>query len=484
MSSHLKFKVLLLTLLFPVRTENIMLIMEKHNTNVNDYTLTFSSVSNKESNIYIFDHSENIILTVKISLDDSDLGFLSKSFFDSKIADLIDLAVAIHAADRLVPQDPRKEQIRIHVILPVRNPGLMNCISFKEKLSELLEWTTGSRWRFTFETRMDAIRIVEKQTSLPIVNVTEVVLWSGGLDALAGLYNRIKENQNASFMLFGTGSNDNTYSRQAKLFQKIAPLFPDQLHLCRVPIRFSDTGQYQKNKISRARGIVFTLMGAACACLMGKRSLNLYENGIGAINLPFRKSSVGLDHSRSVHPFTLLKVGDVISELLEEVFTINNPFLFWTKAEMCKELAKDRQDDLVSSTNSCDSPHRQQPTQCGYCSSCILRKQAVIASGLTDKTQYVVPHSGKRIEKSDLHMKTMLHQVSTLKSLLGNSCDPSINWQRFAQRFTEVDDIADRICDPENLPPAKIRESLMRLYQAYVSEWDSVEKHIQSDFLK
>jgi hypothetical protein len=127
---------------------------------------------------------------------------------------------------------------------------------------------------------------------------------------------------------------------------------------------------------------VFTLLGSACAYLMGQKVLNLYENGIGAINLPYRKSAIGLDHTRSVHPLTLLSVSNLVSELIGEKFTIRNPFLFRTKAEMCQQLAEDERYDLPALTVSCDSPHRKQPIQCGYCSSCILRKQALAASGI------------------------------------------------------------------------------------------------------
>ena len=88
------------------------------------------------------------------------------------------------------------------------------------------------------------------------------------------------------------------------------------------------------------------MLGAACAYLMGQKVLYLYENGIGAINLPYRESAVGLDHSRSVHPLTLLMVSDVISELLGQEFEVKNPFLFWTKAEMCKALATYGREDL------------------------------------------------------------------------------------------------------------------------------------------
>jgi 7-cyano-7-deazaguanine synthase in queuosine biosynthesis len=403
--------------------------------------------------------------------------------FPSLIADLIDLAVAIHATDRLTIQQLQKEQTRIYVVLPVRHPELLSTTSFQGKLSSLLEWATGSRWLFDFRKRLDSGRIIEQQHLLlsTAPYVSEVTLWSGGLDALAGLYTRLKTSHELSFMLFGAGSNDNVLARQKHVFKALQHSFPNRLNLCQFPIRFFDSKQHQKNKIPRARGVVFTLLGAACAYLMGQRVLYLYENGIGAINLPYRKSAVGLDHSRSVHPRTLLKVSDIISELLGEELKVQNPFLFWTKSEMCKALAEDGKIDLPPLTKSCDSPHRQQPIQCGYCSSCILRKQALAASTIEDKTRYIVPHGRKPVEDTSLYLQHMLAQVCTLQGLLNASPAPNLQWESLTRRFPELNDIVDRLAVAENLLPTDIQKHLIRLYQTYVAEWHAVEPRISVD---
>jgi hypothetical protein len=338
---------------------------------------------------------------------------------------------------------------------------------------------------FEFVKRVDSGRVVEQQPLLSSADpyVDEVTLWSGGLDALAGLYTRLKENPEISFMLFGTGSNDNAYARQEQVFQALQPSFPNRLNLCRAPIRFSESNLHTKNKISRARGIVFTLLGSACAYLMGQRVLHLYENGIGAINLPYRKSAVGLDHSRSVHPLTLLGVSNLMSDLIGEEFKVRNPFLFWTKAEMCQQLAEDAKCELPFLTISCDSPHRKQPIQCGYCSSCILRKQALAVSQVKDQTHYIVPHATRPVGDIRLYLQHMLAQVSTFKELLNCSESATTQWKSLTKRFPELDDIVDRTHGVEGLTSLEMRKCLIRLYQTYVSEWDTIEPQISGDFL-
>ncbi|MEM1173118.1 MAG: 7-cyano-7-deazaguanine synthase, partial [Cyanobacteria bacterium P01_H01_bin.35] len=355
---------------------------QKNKSDRCDYIFNFGPISNKNGTVQFIDRSKGKESKVDINVNDQDFAYGVRKKFPTIVADIVDLAVAIHASDRLAPHNLDQNQRHLHVVLPVRHPELLNAELFLTKLKELLYWTTGSEWMFDFQKRKALGRLVEKQflekqLISPITpQESEVTLWSGGLDALAGLYTRLQMHPGKSFILCGSSSHNNVYSRQAKVAQSVQSIFPNRCYPRRVRILFNNSKEHHKNKLSRGRGVVFTLLGAACAYLMGSQVLSVYENGVGAINLPYSASSIGLDHSRNVHPLTLLMVSDVISELLGEKFQVKNPFLFWTKGEMCQALAKDNRIDLPPITMSCDSPHRQQPIQCGYCSSCILRKQS------------------------------------------------------------------------------------------------------------
>ncbi len=444
-----------------------------------DYTLHFEPISNSNGSVRFIDGSQGKELTVGINVHDKAFGYRVQTEFPAIIADLVDLAVAIHASDRLAPHNLGGKPRRLQVILPVRNPELLSTEPFRTKLEDLLEWATGSEWVFDFHKRVAPERFVKQQLVLPIVpQGSEVALWSGGLDALAGLYTRLPMYPEKPFVLFGTGSNDSVYARQGRVAKKVESIFSGRCHLFRVPIRFHDSAIQQKNKLSRSRGVVFTLIGAACAYLMGQRVLCVYENGIGAINLPYRASAVGLDHSRSVHPLTLLMVSDLVSELLGEEFRVKNPFLFWTKAQMCKALAEDGRNDLPPLTMSCDSPHRLEPIQCGYCSSCLLRRQALAAPSIKDRTRYVVLHGNSPPKESSLHLDHMLVQVKTLRNLLDVSHEMDLQWEALTREFPVLDDIVDRSAGAESLLPIDMRAQLIQLYRTYVSEWDTVKSQI------
>lgn len=447
---------------------------KKYHTQDNDYTLDFGSVLNSHGIVRFIDRSRSKESTIGITVDDTAFKYRVQREFPSIVADLIDVAVAIHASDRLALQHLHQDQSRIYVVLPVRHPEVFKAV--RSKLENLLEYTTGSRWIFDFQRRVDPERSVVQQLSLSVVpEGCEVALWSGGLDAFAGLYTRLRTYPEKSFVLFGTGSNDSVYAKQGEVAKQIESIFPRRSHLYRVPIRFHYSKAHQKNKITRARGVVFTLLGSVCAHLMGRQELCVYENGIGAINLPYRGSAVGLDHSRSVHPLTLLMVSDIISELLGEEFRVWNPFLFWTKAQMCQALAADGRSDLTSKTKSCDRPHHQQPIQCGYCSSCILRRQALAASQIKDKTRYVILHGKQPATDPRVYFRHMLAQVHTLKSLLNASDSPALQWESLAYKFPVLDEIVDRCSPIENLSIPDIRSRLLQLYRTYITEWNGAE---------
>ncbi|MEK0190700.1 MAG: hypothetical protein EAZ78_11055 [Oscillatoriales cyanobacterium] len=464
-----------------------MLTMKKEfHAHDSDYTLDFGSGVNSSGCIQFTDHATKKESSIGITIEDKEFNYRVKQEFPSVVADLIDLAVAIHSADRLAFQNLRQDQSRIYVKLPVRHPEIMNTELFRSQLENLLEWATGSLWLFDFPKRSDSERSVVRQPSLPVASQDcEVAMWSGGLDAFAGLYQRLRTHPEKSFLLFGTGGNVNVHKLQEDTEKQIRSIFPNRCTLYRVPIGLFDSNGVRKNKITRARGVVFAMLGAACASLMGRQELCFYENGTGAINLPYRESALGLDHTRSVHPLTLLKVSDLISGLLGEAFRVWNPFLFSTKSEMCQILAEDLTGRLSSQTKSCDSPHRHNISQCGYCSSCLLRRQALSAAKIEDKTRYLILHGNySPVKDPSESLRHMLAQVETLRCLLNRPNPHEIQWEALTRKFPRLDDIVDRCSVVEKLTTLDMQSKLIRLYQKYVAEWDDVKSQLSVNLIK
>lgn len=263
----------------------------------------------------------------RVALDVDDSAFLFRALpqLPPTIADLVDLGAALYAADRLAPQRLDRRMRRIRITVPLREPEAISSTAL-DRLKDLLAWVTASEWEINLVDRSAPLRPAESQPLLFGVTPpdAEVVLWSGGLDAVAGVYSRLRSEPELPIVLLGSGGNDRVLGRQKELQQTLDSIFPRRVFLHQLPIRLRGIRGLRQNRLMRVRGVVFTLLGSLSAYVLGRLHLHLYENGVAALNLPYRESSVGLDHVRSVHPFTLHGVSSFISTVLGEEFIITN----------------------------------------------------------------------------------------------------------------------------------------------------------------
>src|SRR5215472_6232440 len=106
--------------------------------------------------------------------------------------------------------------------------------------------------------------------------------------------------------------------------------------------------------IVAAQSRFFILDVGAAAIAAGSRTLFLFENGVGAINLPYDGTQIGTYNSRATHPVALLRMQEFIAKLTGQTFVIENPFAFSTKGEMCRHQAVQDLRNYLSLTFSCD----------------------------------------------------------------------------------------------------------------------------------
>jgi hypothetical protein len=449
-----------------------------------DYTYLFTSIAEQFNQVKVVDHnnSANDSL-VKIAVKDFMMFHACNKEIPSIVADLVDLASAIDVVDRI---SVRKDDLpcRMHIMLPVRNPEILGKPRIQEKLQSLLNWYTGDQWFVTFTNYAKYGRTSELQKILfkDYERPTTVALWSGGLDSLAGLYHQLLGDVDRHYILFGAGNNNIIFSIQKEVAKIVKERFPNRTRLIQLPIRLSESKHLMKNFSQRARGLVFILLGVACSYLLNQNTLHVYENGVGAFNLPFTKSEVGLDHSRSVHPLSLHYISELVSDILESTFSIYNPFLFSTKSQMCRLLHQNADTNLIFQTVTCDRPHRKKVSQCGYCSSCLLRRQALAAQGIEDRTRYVTEElrgKGKGIP-DDIYYRAMLFQVEEFRNLLKGS-DP---WQGMIKNYGYLQETVDRTCDKEEAAKEVMKKKILSMYESYVHEWDIARPIVGQEFLE
>lgn len=224
------------------------------------------------------------------------------------------------------------------------------------------------------------------------------------------------------------------------------------------------------------------LVGSAVAIALNQRKLHVYENGIGAINLPYYKFEIGLDHTRSVHPISLIRTSKFITILLDNHFDILNPYVFKTKAQMCTPLSEDSLTDLIYETQTCDSVHRKKQSQCGYCSSCLLRRQALLANKIVDETEYVLTHGKSKSKNIRLHFEAMISQVKRLNKLLQKEQDLNQNWYELINEYAVLEKTVNEMAARNKISKHKIRKKFIDMYLSYSHEWLSVKDEISNSY--
>ena len=314
--------------------------------------------------------------------------------------DLIAIATGIYAIDRVC-----KRKISLHNECGVRTHRIIFEVSdfdfwmhpdIHEQLTEILCFLTGETWLLNFAKRNEphqtssAQRLLDLKEPLP----TRVALFSGGLDSAAGLANRLISNDQ-TYMLLTVGHHVAIRSKcrdQVEMLRRL--LRTPMLHHASFIVRF-DGGVAGKMKFQetsqRARGFLFCAAAAILADACGIEDIELFENGVGAINLPLTEGGMtdGLS-TRGAHPGLLEKLGRFVSAVLGRPLRFSLPFLYQTKGEMIRSLADQAfVPEWLQLSRSCihTSLRVSGKRHCGQCPACIERRQAFHAGGISESSK-------------------------------------------------------------------------------------------------
>ena len=187
-----------------------------------------------------------------------------------------------------------------------------------------------------------------------------------------------------------------------------------------IELRGDEHSKSRNRNLNRARGAVFLLLGSAYALLEQQNALAVYENGPGALNLPFRASEVGLDHSRGVHP-SFLGLDEPTWFPRYRIWTLRYTIrsLAGPKLKCVRVFNKMNLSTVAGITQSCDRSPRNKIKQCGTCSSCILRRQALcslLAFPIRQNilsTRELISSAQKYLAES--HLPYMMYQARNLR---------------------------------------------------------------------
>jgi 7-cyano-7-deazaguanine synthase in queuosine biosynthesis len=378
-------------------------------------------------------------------------------------ADLIEIATTIYVVDQQIARPGRRELAAgaswardLWVEVPVRQPEMWAALD--ESLTELLTWLTDDSWMLTFTRRAGGTGPLDVSQGFLFDTVPEgaaPVLFSGGLDSGAGLATYLTS---ADAVAVSVDTNNWMQHVQERVLRELNAV---SQHAC-VPLRYRVSARGQKHAAEssqRSRGLLFLAVGIATAWTLQHDRLGVFENGVGAINLPYVRSQFGSQAAKAMHPRTLRLAQRLASAVSGRPFRIDAPGMTATKAQLIRK-APTAADRALADTVSCDtgfSARVPRHAPCGTCTSCLLRRQALHAAGkahLDDQAGYRASSPEKSLE-----FQVMAWQVSRLRDCLGQP-DP---WSALVSEYPELVDTAP-------LTPTEV----VRLYRSYVQEWEDL----------
>jgi len=310
------------------------------------------------------------------------------------VTDLLELAAYVYSADcatsrggpmmRAMGADWRR---RFRFVIPVRNPELWSSDPVIEALSDALEFLTEDEYQFEFEEHRgtpEAQEYLELGNLAPGFDPDAVVLFSGGLDSLAGVVELVL-GHNKKVALVSHHSSNKVAARQKRLVATLRKVAPGMLQ--HFPVLLQKQQSLTKEYTFRSRSFVFASLAAAISQMLGKQRILMCENGIVSLNLPIARQLVGARASRTTHPKALACFGLLFEALFEkDPPRVENPLFWRTKAEVVQLIGNHGCSHLIDPTVSCSHVHEISTKQphCGEGSQCVDRRFGVLGAGLEE----------------------------------------------------------------------------------------------------
>jgi 7-cyano-7-deazaguanine synthase in queuosine biosynthesis len=324
-----------------------------------------------------------------------DINEITKQFADNipaVLIDLLELAAYIYAADqackRGAESDVGEKWRRTLVFhLPVRAPDVWNKPAVISALGKLLNFLSEDNVTFYFYPLND--QEPKHQMFMgkfsPRLLVDEVVLFSGGLDSLAGALEELAPPTGRRVAFVSHTSATKNRPTVTNLIGALRSRRPrhEIRHVC---VDATKSSTIHSEFTQRTRSFLYAAIATTVAVLAGRDRIRFYENGVTSMNLPLADQVLGARATRTTHPITIERFSEFFSQLLGRSFKVETPFFWKTKTDIVRLIREHGCADLIRHTVSCSRTIEAtlQYPHCGRCSQCIDRRFAVLAAGLAD----------------------------------------------------------------------------------------------------
>ena len=308
------------------------------------------------------------------------------------LTDLLEVAAYVYCADaatkrggdimRGLGRDWRRQ---FHFVIPVREPDIWSRQDVTDALTAVLGFLTEDDYQFEFVPHAGA---PDFDTYLDFgdqdfsgFKPDEVMLFSGGLDSLAGAVEDTVGN-GKNTILVSHHSSTKVYSKQKELIQALRKKASGRLlHL---PVKVVKEKALGHEFTLRSRSFLFASLAAVVARMLSNNRIKFFENGVVSLNFPIAAQVVGARATRTTHPQVLAGFAGFFSTLFGEEIAVENPYLWKTKAEIVRVIGSHGCSDLIRGSVSCSRVHKmtKYKTHCGVCSQCIDRRFGTLGAGL------------------------------------------------------------------------------------------------------
>jgi 7-cyano-7-deazaguanine synthase in queuosine biosynthesis len=412
----------------------------------------------------------------QIHLKISDIARPLAASVPDSVADLVEVATYVYCADQRFSRGGKAEfdygdKWHRHFCfrIPVREPEVWGRPGLRDALKETLGFLSDDTVELEFvqhprPARFDDYLFGDRRGDP--TGIEEVMLFSGGLDSLAGAVQEILVGRR-KVALVSHRSTSKIGPTQRHLVRELSQRLADKSHSpLHLPVTINKGKRLAHEYTQRTRSFLFVAIGAAVARLLGRDRVRFYENGVVSMNLPLTLHALGGRASRTTHPRVLDGFTRILSELFGTTFTVENPFLLRTKADCLGHLKHLGQADLCATTISCAHTweRTKHHTHCGRCSQCVDRRLVAIAAGLSDREDPpemykcdVLTAPRERIQE-----QTLIERYAGNARRVRDMASP-------AQFFGEFGEAA-RLLRHLDVPPATAAEKIFQLHKRHAEQ--------------
>lgn len=328
-------------------------------------------------------------VNVKLKLND----FVTSVYhLDKRTKDLLEIVGYVFAADRKKSRgainsvEYQKWSRKFHFIIKVRDFKFWNQRKVKKALSDALTFMSGDQeYIFTFidgEKDFPANLFDNEKFIIEKEKNVRVVLFSGGLDSLAGIVELLETTDDHLCLISHQSGQPGIKKTQSILINKLNLLYG--YRCSHFKFRCGLTGPHAAEETQRTRSLLYCAMAYAIAQAHSKNDFYVFENGITSINFAKRQDLINARASRTTHPKSLALLQNLFKMVSGHSVEIKHPYLFKTKKDIVETLKLYHREDLIDSSVSCIKSFQNttQFTHCGECSQCIDRRFAMYAASV------------------------------------------------------------------------------------------------------